>query len=80
MRIIFSFLALGVVCLAAPAPGVAAPAGGTSAAGAAHAAFVARERACGKLWRADKAAGRTAGQSWPKYLSACNARLKAKGG
>jgi hypothetical protein len=36
-----------------------------------------RQRQCGQQWKADKAAGRIpAGQTWPKYWSACNARLK----
>lgn len=42
-------------------------------------AFYKRERQCGQMWQADKAAGKTAGQTWPKYLSACNAKLKAAG-
>lgn len=36
-----------------------------------------REKKCGAMWKADKAAGKTAGQTWPKYWSACNARLKS---
>ena len=39
----------------------------------------ARIKKCGALWQADKAAGKTAGQTWPKYWSACSARLKAAG-
>lgn len=36
-----------------------------------------RMKRCGAEWRADKAAGKVpAGQTWPKYWSACNARLK----
>jgi hypothetical protein len=36
-----------------------------------------RMKRCGAEWRADKAAGKApAGQTWPKYWSACNARLK----
>jgi hypothetical protein len=36
-----------------------------------------RMKRCGGEWRADKAAGKVpAGQTWPKYWSACNARLK----
>lgn len=31
---------------------------------------------CGAMWQADKAAGKTTGQTWPKYWSACNTRLK----
>ncbi len=32
---------------------------------------------CSKNYQADKAAGKLAGQTWPKYYSACNTRLKA---
>jgi hypothetical protein len=40
----------------------------------------ARERACGKDWKADKAAGKVpAGMTWPKYWSDCNKRKKAMG-
>lgn len=35
-----------------------------------------RLRQCGAQWKADKAAGKTAGQTWPKYWSACSKRLK----
>ncbi len=42
-------------------------------------AFYKRERQCGQLWQADKAAGKTSGTTWPKYLSACNTKLKAAG-
>ncbi len=43
-------------------------------------AFVARERACGAEWKADKAAGKIAARmTWPKYLSECNKRKKAEG-
>lgn len=43
-------------------------------------AMVERERACGKEWREAKAAGKIkAGQTWPKYWSACNTRLKQRG-
>lgn len=36
-----------------------------------------RQRQCGAQWKADKAAGKVpAGQTWPKYWSACNKRLK----
>jgi hypothetical protein len=39
-----------------------------------------RIQKCGQEWQADKAAGRViAGQTWPKYWSACDARLKASG-
>lgn len=36
-----------------------------------------RQKACAGEWRRDKAAGRTAGQTWPRYWSDCNRRLKA---
>lgn len=43
-------------------------------------AMVARERACGKEWREAKAAGRIQkGQTWPKYWSICNKRMKERG-
>ena len=43
-------------------------------------AMYARERACGKEWREEKAAGRIEkGQTWPKYWSACDKRMKEKG-
>ena len=42
-------------------------------------AFVARERACGADWKADKAAGKTGDQKWPQYWSDCNKRKKAAG-
>ena len=36
-----------------------------------------RQRQCGAQWKADKAGGKVpAGQTWPKYWSACNSRLK----
>jgi hypothetical protein len=45
---------------------------------AAMAAMHDRQRKCGAQWKADKAAGRIpAGQTWPKYWSACNTRLKS---
>jgi hypothetical protein len=45
-----------------------------------RAAMVARERACGADWKADKAAGKVpAGMTWPKYWSECNTRKKAQG-
>lgn len=80
---------------AAPAAGTApaatrAPAAEKPAAGAAPAgqpegkhgreAMIARERACGAEWKADKAAGKIeAGMKWPQYWSACNKRKKAEG-
>lgn len=39
----------------------------------------ARIKECGQMWQADKAAGKTKGQTWPKYWSACNTKLKAAG-
>lgn len=42
-------------------------------------AFYKRERECGQMWRTAKAAGKTKGLTWPKYLSSCNAKLKAQG-
>jgi len=43
-------------------------------------AMVARERACGKDWKADKAAGKIPqGMTWPKYWSECDKRKKAEG-
>jgi hypothetical protein len=64
---------------AAPAQTVATPAAPTTGGG--RAAFVARERQCGSEWRANKATlvAQTPGLTWPKYLSQCNARLKAAG-
>ena len=41
---------------------------------------IARERACGAEWKAEKAAGKIPpGQKWPQYWSACNKRKKAEG-
>jgi hypothetical protein len=43
-------------------------------------AMYARERACGKEWREEKAAGHIeTGQTWPKYWSECDKRMKEKG-
>ena len=43
-------------------------------------AMVARERACGADWKADKAAGKIpAGMKWPQYWSECDKRKKAEG-
>jgi len=45
-----------------------------------RAAEVARERACGKDWKADKAAKKIPqGMTWPKYWSECDKRKKAEG-
>lgn len=38
-----------------------------------------RQRQCGQEWREAKKAGKIEkGMTWPKYWSACNARLKGK--
>ena len=71
---------------AAPAAETA-PAAGTAPAAAPAAkpspgreAMIARERACGAEWKADKAAGKIQeGMKWPQYWSACNNRKKAEG-
>ncbi len=64
---------------AAPAP-VAAARPASHLPGAQSPAMVAmhdRQRQCGAQWKTDKAAGKIpAGQTWPKYWSACNTRLK----
>jgi hypothetical protein len=73
-----------------PAVAPAAPASGPASATTAPAkpttgspgrqAMIARERACGAEWKADKAAGRIpAGQKWPQYWSECDKRKKAQG-
>ena len=50
------------------------PAGSPSAA---QQAMVAREKQCGQMWKADKAAHKiAANQTWPQYWSACNKRVK----
>ena len=79
---------------ARPATGAmpAAPAGTTAAAPAAGekpkkpmspgmAAFHEREKKCGEEWRTntEQIKAQTPGITWPKYLSACNKRLKAAG-
>ena len=43
----------------------------------AQTAMRVRQQACAKQWQADKAAGKVAGQTWPKYWSGCNARMKS---
>jgi hypothetical protein len=54
--------------------------GGTNTGQPGRQAMYARERACGKEWKAAKAAGRIpAGQKWPQYWSECNKRMKAQG-
>jgi len=61
----------------APAAGGAAP---TAAGKTGRQAMIARERACGAEWKADKAAGKIpAGQKWPQYWSECDKRKKAQG-
>ena len=42
-------------------------------------AFIERERKCSAEWKESKAAGKDKGTTWPKFLSACNKRLKAGG-
>jgi hypothetical protein len=65
---------------AAPAKPAAAPASAEPQGKPGREAMVARERACGADWKADKAAGKiAAGQTWPKYWSECNKRKKAQG-
>ena len=45
-----------------------------------RAAMHARQRECGKEWKADKAAGKIpAGMKWPQYWHECNQRKKAQG-
>jgi hypothetical protein len=60
----------------APATTTAKPATGSPG----RQAMIARERACGAEWKADKAAGKIpAGQKWPQYWSECDKRKKAQG-
>jgi hypothetical protein len=77
-------------CLArsAAAPGTTPATSSTETAGKAKStkegggrqAMIARERACGAEWKADKAAGKVAaGMKWPQYWSECNKRKKAEG-
>jgi hypothetical protein len=67
------------------APSAAAPAGAAPAAkkpmSPGMAAFHEREKKCGEEWRTntDQIKAQTPGITWPKYLSACNKRLKAAG-
>jgi hypothetical protein len=71
--------------VAPAAPTTAAPAPATTTAKPAtgspgRQAMIARERACGAEWKADKAAGKIpAGQKWPQYWSECDKRKKAQG-
>ena len=68
---------------AAPATAAPAPAAGTAkpvTGSPGRQAMIARERACGAEWKADKAAGRIqAGMKWPQYWHECDARKKAQG-
>ncbi|WP_174297342.1 hypothetical protein [Sphingomonas bacterium] len=50
------------------------PAGQVSAA---QLAARSRQKQCAQNYQADKSANKLAGQSWPKYYSACSTRLKA---
>ena len=43
---------------------------------AAQLAARSRQKQCAQNYQADKSANRLAGQSWPRYYSACSARLK----
>lgn len=62
---------------AAPAP-ASTPAGKPASSG--RVAEQDRMRDCGRQWKVAKAGGQVpAGQKWPQYWSACNARLKAGG-
>lgn len=48
---------------------------------AGQAAARERQKQCGVEWKQAKTAGKIAkGQTWPKYWSECNKRLKAKSG
>lgn len=74
------------IAAASPAPSAKAPMSvparmtkAPHAAGQPSAAQIAsrtRLTQCSKNYQADKAANRLAGQTWPKYYSACNTRLK----
>jgi hypothetical protein len=69
----------GAAPVAAGAPAAAKAVAQKSAAApsAAMAAMHDRQRKCGQMWSADKAAGKIpTGQTWPKYWSACNTKLK----
>jgi protein-disulfide isomerase len=64
----------------APAAGTAPAAAPAAKPSPGHEAMVARERACGADWKADKAAGKIqVGMKWPQYWSECNKRKKAEG-
>jgi hypothetical protein len=63
-----------------PPAGTNVPAPGAKPVSPGRAAMVARERACGAEWKAEKAAGKIpAGMKWPQYWSACDKRKKAEG-
>ena len=63
-----------------PTTPMAAPAAGEVKGKPGRQAMIARERACGKEWREAKAAGQIEkGQTWPKYWSECDKRMKEKG-
>lgn len=61
---------------AAAATETAAPAKAKRALTPGQQAARERQRTCAGQWKTDKAAGKTAGLTWPKYWSACNKRLK----
>ena len=64
----------------APAAGAATTAPKPATGSPGRQAMIARERACGAEWKADKAAGKIpAGQKWPQYWSECDKRKKAQG-
>jgi len=64
----------------APAAGAGATAAKPTTGASGRQAMIARERACGAEWKADKAAGKIpAGQKWPQYWSECDKRKKAQG-
>ncbi len=73
----------GAPAAATPAPAAEKPAAATGEkkpVSSGRQAMIARERACGAEWKADKAAGKIpAGQKWPQYWSECNKRKKAEG-
>ena len=66
---------------AAPAPTTGAATGAKPATGSpGRQAMIARERACGAEWKADKAAGKIQpGMKWPQFWHECDARKKAQG-
>jgi len=60
-------------------PAAAAPAASDKPGKGGREAMLARQRACGAEWKADKAAGKTGSMKWPQYWSECNTRKKAQG-